>query len=74
MSAAGHQVLSFVTSGRMTKNTATATVTRFSPALGEFTEAKDIGCITEFVMPVFAATAYGRDCPDGYDLITNNYQ
>jgi len=55
MSATGHQVLSFVTSGEMTITT--GRVARFSPALGEITEAKDIGCVAEFVMPVSLQTA-----------------
>ncbi len=75
MSATGHQVLSFVTSGEivtseMTKNT--ATVTRFSPALG-ITVAKELDCVAEFIMLVFAANSLHRDCPNGYDLIATNY-
>jgi hypothetical protein len=53
MSATGHQGLSIVTSGEMPRNT--ATVTSFSPELGEITEAKDIGCVAEFVMAAFSA-------------------
>jgi hypothetical protein len=78
MSATGHQVLSFVTSvtsvtsDEMTKDT--ATVTGFSPALGEITETKDIGCAAEFVMPIFAANGLQSRLPDGYDQITTNHQ
>ena len=68
MSATGHQVLSFVTSGEMTD-----TPTGTSAALGEITEGKD-GCDAEFVIPAFAATAYGRIALMDDDLITTNYQ
>lgn len=63
MSAAGHQVLSFVTSSEMTITK--GRIARFNPALGEITEVKDVGCVAEFVMPVYLQSAYGRDRPDG---------
>ena len=53
MSATGHQVLSFVTSDEMTRRS--TTITRPSLALEETTEAKDIGCVVELVMPAVAA-------------------
>ena len=53
MSATGHQVLSLVTSGEMTRRS--TTVTKSSLAFGETAEAKDIGCVVELVMPAVAA-------------------
>ena len=53
MSATGHQVLSFVTSDEMTRRS--TTIARSSLALGETTEAKDISCVVELVMPAVAA-------------------
>jgi hypothetical protein len=57
MSATGHQVLSFVTSGEMTRRS--TTITKSSVALGETTEAKDTDCVVELVMPTDAANGFG---------------
>ena len=57
MSATGHQVLSFVTSGEMTRRS--RAITRPSLALEETAEAKDIGCVVELVMPDVAANGLG---------------
>lgn len=71
MSATGHQVLSFITSVTSEIIKDTATVTGFSPALEEIPEAKDMGCVAEFVMPVFAANSLRLpSLPDGYQLVT----
>jgi hypothetical protein len=51
LSATGHQVLSFVTRREIIRDTATATGLSLAP--GEITEAKDIGCVAEFVMSCF---------------------
>ncbi|MCM3870250.1 MAG: hypothetical protein ND895_06075 [Pyrinomonadaceae bacterium] len=53
MSATGHQVLSFVTSGEMTRRS--TTITRSSLPVGETAEAKDVGFVVELVMPAVAA-------------------
>lgn len=57
MSATGHQVLSFVTSGEMIKRS--TRITRSSLAFGEPTEAKDTGCAVELVMPAIVADGFG---------------
>jgi hypothetical protein len=64
VSATGHQVLSFVTSGEIAIDR--ATVTRSSPAPGEIAEAKDIGCVAEFVILVFAGKGLRSPFPDGW--------
>jgi hypothetical protein len=64
-------VLSFVTSVTSEIIKDTATVTGFSPAPEEIPEAKDMGCVAEFVMPVFAVTGLrSGSLPDGCQLIT----
>jgi hypothetical protein len=71
VSATGHHVLSFVTSVTSEIIKDTATVTGFRPALEEIPEGKDMGCVAEFVMPVFAANGlWLPSLPDGYQLIT----
>jgi len=56
VSATGHQVLSFVTRREIIRDTATAT--GLSPAPGKITEAKDIGCVAESFMSVFAVNGF----------------
>ncbi len=53
MSATGHQVLSFVTSGEMTRRS--TTITSSSLPVRESTEAIDISFVVELVMPAVAA-------------------
>ena len=60
MSATGHHVLSFVTSGEMTRRSTTVTKSRLR--VGEVREAKNISCVAEFFMPI-SQTPYGRYLP-----------
>jgi len=52
MSATGHQVLSFVTSGEI--RIIVPAVTRTRPALRAVTEAKEVSCVAEVVMLYFS--------------------
>jgi hypothetical protein len=71
MSATGHQVLSFVTSGEMTRRS--TTITRSSLPVGETAEAKDVGFVVELVMPAVAANGlWFTNCPAGDDQITKS--